>query len=138
MNKKQLSETNPSVLSEITSELCDINNSFGMHVARNLPKNPIPFVIEYNRPIMGILVYLAADIPYIIIKTLVKRISQRVKEIRRQKYYVAENEKRRKHREERRKIRVRTTLGKCPTAKEFLNAFLESKKSLGAMLKFGA
>jgi hypothetical protein len=83
------------------------------------------------------MVYLAVDIPYVIIKTLVKRISQRVKEIRRQKYYAAENERRRKLREERRKIRVRTTFGKCPTAKEFSDAWLKSKESLAAMLKFG-
>jgi hypothetical protein len=137
MRKKRLSKVNPSVLSEMTSELCDINNSFGMHIARNLPKSGLPFVIEWPQPVIGLMVYLAVDIPYVIIKTLVKRISQRVKEIRRQKYYAAENEKRRKHREERRKIRIRTTLGKCPTAKEFLNAFLASKNSLGAMLKFG-
>ncbi len=137
MRKKRLPEVNPSVLSEITTELSDINNTFGMCIAKNLPKSGLPFVIEWPQPVIGLMVYLAVDIPYVIIKTLVKRISQRVKEIRRQKYYAAENEKRRKLREERRKIRVRTTLGKCPTAKEFLDAWLESKKSLAAMLKFG-
>jgi hypothetical protein len=137
MSKKRLSKVNPSVLSEMTSELCDINNSFGMHIARNLPKSGLPFVIEWPQPVIGLMVYLAVDIPYVIIKTLVKRISQRVKEIRRQKYYAAENERRRKLREERRKIRVRTTFGKCPTAKEFSDAWLKSKESLAAMLKFG-
>jgi hypothetical protein len=137
MAKKLFNSFNPSVLSQIINELSDLDNTYAKHIATNLPDLSLSYLAWQDRLIALIVVFLAVDIPFVTVKVIYQRISKRVKEIRRQKYYAAENERRRRFREERRKIHHRSTLGKCPTPKEFLKAWLESKESLAGMLKFG-
>ena len=58
--------------------------------------------------------------------------------IRRTSYYDAENARRRALRDERRKIRKRTTLNPCPTRVEILEAWTHVRESHEAMVRFGS
>ena len=58
--------------------------------------------------------------------------------VRRPYYYEAENARRRKLAEERRKIRRRTTLNACPTREEVLDAWIHLKDSHAATIHFGS
>ena len=137
MAKKLFNSFKSSILSEIIYDLSKFDKLLVSRIPTEVPNLPSAYIDRQFNFFSAIVVYLAIDIPFVTLKVLCNRIYKRVKEIRRQKYYIVENEKRRRFREERRKIRHRTTLGRCPSAKEFLDAWYESKESLAGMLKFG-
>ena len=140
MSKKPFNNYDPSIFEEIRRGLSDFDKTFARVELDNIFNSfylPHPYMYEWEITLRCLLVFLILDIPFVAIKVLSKRISQRVNYLRRKKYHILENEKRRLLRAERRKIRKRYTLNKCPTPKQFLEAWLKSKTSLAGMLHFG-
>ena len=71
-------------------------------------------------------------------KELTKRIDRAKHEIVRPHYYVKEKARRQALAEERRRIRMRMTLNRCPTRDEILDAWVRVKESNEALLRFGS
>ena len=126
---------------EIVDDLSDTPNTIAemFRILFYTDYNSTNYVETVNTGIWlySFVVFLALDIPFVTIKVITGRIFKRVKQLQRKKYYIIENERRRQIRAERRKIRQRSTLNKCPTPEEFIRAWEGSKTSLVGMLKFG-
>ena len=71
-------------------------------------------------------------------KELTRRIDRARHEIVRPHYYVKEKSRRQALAEERRRIRMRMTLNRCPTRDEILDAWVKVKESNEALLRFGS
>jgi len=71
-------------------------------------------------------------------KELTRRIDRARHEIVRPHYYVKEKARRQTLAEERRCIRMRMTLNRCPTREEILDAWVKVKESNEALLRFGS
>ena len=71
-------------------------------------------------------------------KELTRRIDRARHEIVRPHYYVKEKARRQTLAEERRRIRMRMTLNRCPTREEILDAWVKVKESNEALLRFGS
>ena len=71
-------------------------------------------------------------------KVLTRRIDRARHEIVRPHYYVKEKARRQALAEERRRIRMRMTLNRCPTRDEILDAWVKVKESNEALLRFGS
>ena len=71
-------------------------------------------------------------------KELTRRIDRARHEIVRPHYYVKEKARRQALAEERRRIRMRMTLNRCPTREEILDAWVKVKESNEALLRFGS
>ena len=71
-------------------------------------------------------------------KVLTRRIDRARHEIVRPHYYVKEKARRQALAEERRRIRMRMTLNRCPTREEILDAWVKVKESNEALLRFGS
>lgn len=71
-------------------------------------------------------------------KELTRRIDRARHEIVRPHYYVKEKARRQALAEERRRIRMRMTLNRCPTRDEILDAWVKVKESNEALLRFGS
>lgn len=141
MSKQFFSSIDKTVLREIVDDLSDTPNTIAemFRILFYTDYNSTNYVETVNTGIWlySFVVFLALDIPFVTIKVITGRIFKRVKQLQRKKYYIIENERRRQIRAERRKIRQRSTLNKCPTPKEFIRAWEGSKTSLAGMLKFG-
>ncbi|MBR6585928.1 MAG: hypothetical protein IKK82_00785 [Kiritimatiellae bacterium] len=71
-------------------------------------------------------------------KELTRRIDRAKHEIVRPHYYVKEKARRQALAQERRRIRMRMTLNRCPTREEILDAWVKVKESNEALLRFGS
>ena len=71
-------------------------------------------------------------------KELTRRIDRARHEIVRPHYYVKEKARRQALAEERRRIRMRMTLNRCPTRDEILDAWVKVKESNEDLLRFGS
>ena len=71
-------------------------------------------------------------------KELTRRIDRARHEIVRPHYYAKEKARRQALAEERRRIRMRMTLNRCPTREEILDAWVKVKESNEALLRFGS
>jgi hypothetical protein len=71
-------------------------------------------------------------------KELTRRIDRVRHEIARPHYYVKEKARRQALAEERRRIRMRMTLNRCPTRDEILDAWVKVKESNEDLLRFGS
>ena len=71
-------------------------------------------------------------------KVLTRRIDRARHEIARPHYYAKEKARRQALAEERRRIRMRMTLNRCPTREEILDAWVKVKESNEALLRFGS
>ena len=71
-------------------------------------------------------------------KELTRRIDRARHEIVRPHYYVKEKARRQALAEERRRIRMRLTLNRCPTRDEILDAWVKVKESNEDLLRFGS
>jgi hypothetical protein len=71
-------------------------------------------------------------------KELTRRIDRARHEIARPHYYAKEKARRQALAEERRRIRMRMTLNRCPTREEILDAWVKVKESNEALLRFGS
>ena len=71
-------------------------------------------------------------------KELTRRIDRAKHETIRPHYYAKEKTRRQALAEERRRIRMRMTLNRCPTRDEILDAWVKVKESNEALLRFGS
>ena len=71
-------------------------------------------------------------------KELTRRIDRAKHEIVRPHYYAKEKVRRQELAQERRRIRMRMTLNRCPTRDEILDAWVKVKESNEALLRFGS
>ena len=71
-------------------------------------------------------------------KELTRRIDRAKHEIVRPHYYAKEKVRRQELAQERRRIRMRMTLNRCPTRDEILDAWMKVKESNEALLRFGS
>ncbi|MBR6587996.1 MAG: hypothetical protein IKK82_11325, partial [Kiritimatiellae bacterium] len=71
-------------------------------------------------------------------KELTRRIDRAKHEIARPYYYAQEKVRRQALAQERRRIRMRTTLNPCPTKEAILDAWVKVKESNEALLRFGS
>lgn len=99
-------------------------------------------ILRYSRPSMYMMgwvtlfeiTWLAASF---LRKELTRRIDRAKHEVIRPYYYGQERTRRQSLAEERRKIRMRTTLNACPTKEKILDAWTKVKDSNEALLRFG-
>jgi len=89
-------------------------------------------------PEFGLLTYLAAMGVSFFIWAVRREVDRHVRRLRRPTYYEAERDRRRALAEERRRIRLRSTLNPCPAMEDIRAALAAARRSPKDMLRLGS